>query len=362
MLKTIDRMILRQFIPTLLVSVLFFVLILELVDLFANLWRYINNGVTIMQMLQVFIYYIPKCVTFSLPMALLFSVSYTLGNYYSNNELIAVFGSGISLFRFVITLIIFGLLISLGTFFFEERVVIDTFKTKNELSNNLLRQTQSLNNNNPTVIDNNGRVIYSADFYNDRDITLSNVIVIQKNTDGSLSQTINSEWAEWNEKDQLWEFHRCRRYFFNEDTGFYNVDYSEVYTHPEIDTAPFTFRKVVRNVDEMKIEDAKLWISALKKAGLPYSEALTAYYKRFSFSLTPFIVCLLSSAIGGRFRKNILLMSLLTSLIISVVYYVMQMVFTILANLGYISPAAGAWIPFIFFCAIGYFLYRIAHA
>ncbi len=362
MFKTIDRMIVKQFLPTFLMAVLFFVLILEMVDLFANLWRYIQNEVTIFQMMQVFLYYIPKCISFSLPMALLFAVSYTLGNYYANNELIAIFGSGISLFRFVSSLVLFGLLISFGSFLFEEQVVIDTYKIKNELSNQLLRQSQSLNNNNPTVIDQNGRIIYSADFYNDRDITLSNIIVIEKNSDTTLKQTLNAEWAEWNAEKNLWEFHRCRRYFYNSDSGFYDLEYYDLYSNPDLNTDPFTFRKVVRNVDEMKILDAKQWISALRKAGLPYAESLTAYYKRFSFAFTPFIVCLLSSAVGGRFRKNILLMSLLTSLVISVVYYVMQMVFTILANLGYISPAAGAWIPFLFFSIVGYFLYRLAHA
>ncbi len=362
MFKTLDRMIIKQFIPTLLVSILFFVLILEMVDLFANLWRYINNEVGILQMMTVFVYYVPKCITFSLPMALLFAVSYTIGNYYSNNELIAVFGSGVSLFRFVLPLLAAGLLISAGTFFFEEKVVINTYKLKNELTNTLLRQSKSMNNNNPTVIDQNGRIIYSADFYNDKDITLSNIIVILKDSDGSLNLTLNAEWAQWNEESSVWEFHRCRKYTFNQDTGFYEITYEDLFTDPVFNTDPFTFRRVVRDVDEMKILDARKWINSLKKAGLPYAEALTNYYKRFSFSLTPFIVCMLSAAIGGRFRKNILLMSLLTSLIVSVIYYVMQLVFTILANLGYISPAAGAWIPFLFFCAVGALLYRAAHS
>ena len=362
MVKTLDRMIIKQFLPTLIVALFFFILILEMVDLFANLWRYINNEVSVSQMLEVFIYYIPRCVNFSLPMALLFSVSYTLGNYYANNELIAIFGSGVSLFRFVIALVFFGMLFSFGSFLFQEKVVIDTYRIKNELTNQLLRQTKSLNNNNPTVIDNNGHIIYSADFYNDKDVTLSNIIVIQKSEDGNLEQTINSEWAEWDDDTGLWEFHRCRRYYYNEASGFYEMNYEDVYTNTELDTDPFTFRRVVRDVDEMNMNDARFWIKSLRKAGLPYAEALTTYYKRFSFALTPFIVCLLSAAIGGRFRKNILLMSLLTSLIISVVFYVMQLVFTILANLGYISPAAGAWIPFIFFCIIGFFLYRFAQS
>lgn len=362
MIKLIDRMIIKQFFPTLLVAILFFVLILEMVDLFANLWRYINNEVTILSMLRVFVYYIPKCINLSLPMALLFSVSYTLGNFYANNELIAIFGSGISLFRFALPLVIIGLLLSFGSFYFEEKLVIDTFKIKNEQTNLLLNRSKSLNNTHPTFVDNKAKTIYNADFYNDKDRTLSNVIVIEKDEEGRLVQTIHGEWADWDETNSIWVFHRCRQYLFNNETEELLMKYSESYTNEIANAPPFNFQKIVNEVEEMRLADAKRWIESLKKAGLPYNEALTTYYKRFSFSLTPFIVCLLSSAIGGRFRKNILLMSLLSSLIVSVVFYVMQMIFTIFANLNYLSPAAGAWIPFIIFCFIGFILYRLARA
>jgi lipopolysaccharide export system permease protein len=72
------------------------------------------------------------------------------------------------------------------------------------------------------------------------------------------------------------------------------------------------------------------------------------------------MVTFLSSALGGSFRKNILLMSLLSSLVLTVIYYVFQMVMVIFANLGFISPMAGAWAPFIFFSAAGIWLFRIA--
>ena len=131
-------MIVKSFLSIFIFALLFFVLILQLVDLFANLWRYLNNDVTILQILQVAYLYIPKCAAFSIPPALLFSISFTLGNYYSNNELISIFGSGISLFRFVFPLWIIGFIFSAGGFFFDEYVVIDSFKHKNEMTKNYL--------------------------------------------------------------------------------------------------------------------------------------------------------------------------------------------------------------------------------
>ena len=67
-----------------------------------------------------------------------------------------------------------------------------------------------------------------------------------------------------------------------------------------------------------------------------------------------------ASSLGSAFRKNILLMSLLAALVISVLYYVAQMVTGILSKNGVIPPLAGAWIPFTLFLMLGIMLFRTA--
>jgi lipopolysaccharide export system permease protein len=63
---------------------------------------------------------------------------------------------------------------------------------------------------------------------------------------------------------------------------------------------------------------------------------------------------------GGRFKKNILLMSLLSSLGSAVVFYVTEMITMMMAKLGYIPPIVGAWFPVVLFVAVGVFLLRSA--
>ena len=53
-------------------------------------------------------------------------------------------------------------------------------------------------------------------------------------------------------------------------------------------------------------------------------------------------------------------MSLLAALVVSVLYYVSQMVTGILSKNGVISPLAGAWIPFTLFLVLGAGLFRTA--
>jgi lipopolysaccharide export system permease protein len=113
-------------------------------------------------------------------------------------------------------------------------------------------------------------------------------------------------------------------------------------------------------VEELPARDAGLLVKDLQNAGLPFIEALANYYHRFSFATTSFVVMILSISMGGRFRKNILLMSLLASLGTAVVFYVMEMITMMMARLGYIPPFFGAWFPVGTFITIGVLLLRYA--
>jgi lipopolysaccharide export system permease protein len=121
---------------------------------------------------------------------------------------------------------------------------------------------------------------------------------------------------------------------------------------------PDTFRRNTVEVEDLHARDARLLVGDLKAAGLPCIRALSDYYHRFSFSTASLVVMILSISMGGRFRKNILLMSLLASLSAAVVFYVMEMISMMLSRLGYISPFVGAWFPVGVFILLGLLLLR----
>ncbi len=357
-MKYFYSMIAKAFIPVFVLSLVFFVLILELVDLFGSIWRYLNYDVPVTDILTVSLFYMPKCINFSIPIAMLFAISFSLGTFYSNNELIAVFGSGISLYRFIVPYLLFGLLFSGFMLFFEERVVIDTFQKKNDLARELLREQNTYSNTNVTVLSRNNSIVYHADYYNDTTKSLNGVIIIGRKDSGEFLFRIDALNAKWD--NGSWRMSECRVFYPDENSGFITEEKKINYTRSTLDEEPKTFKKNMRNVEEMKLYEAREWITSLKKAGLPHRAALTDYYKRISFSLTPLIVSLVACAIGGRFKKNILLLSLLLSLIISVFYYVLQMVLVLFAKLGIIQPLPGAWGTFVIFLFISFFLFKMA--
>ncbi|TFG65017.1 MAG: YjgP/YjgQ family permease [Spirochaetales bacterium] len=357
-MKILNFMVLKIFVPIFLLACIFFILILELVDLFANLWRYLNYDVPLKEIAKVALYYLPKCLSFAVPIALLFAISFSLGSLYANNELIAVFGSGISLMRFVLPLLFLGFLFSLGSFIFEEKIVIKTFKIKNELSKTLLKQPSSLNNSDITIISSDFDTVYHAVFYNDSSQSISGLSVVMFAQDGSVDRIVYADQARW--ENEAWTLSMARIFTWNEDRSFMGEQKMDKGVEPYLTEIPATFRKNVRNVEEMTMEEAEEWFSVLRKSGQDFRGSLTEYYKRFSYALLPFIVAFISSALGGRFKKNILLMSLLTSLGLTVLYYITQMITVLFAKLGYLPPLAGAWAPFLIFLFPGIWLFRNA--
>ncbi|MDR1904337.1 MAG: LptF/LptG family permease [Treponema sp.] len=342
----LDRYLVKQFLPIFVVAVSMFVLLLCLIDLFANLWRYLNYEVPFREIMRVSYYYLPKSLSYATPISLLFAAAYTLGDLYARNELTSIFSSGIPFRRFSLPLLVIGLLASVFSFYFDDRVVIPTLKMKNDLSRVLLQQ-QSEDKSNIVIKARQGELIYSVDYYDHSARILNGITIIEQSPEGKFISLVRSPRASWT--GEHWALSNAIIYEW--------VD-GVLRTHPLQNTdiyreQPDTFRRNQANAGDLPARDAGLLVGDLRSAGLPYIKALAEYYHRFSFPSASFVVMILSISMGGRFKKNILLMSLLSSLGAAVIFYVMEMISMMMAQLGYIPPIIGAWFPVGVFIIIG---------
>jgi lipopolysaccharide export system permease protein len=348
----LDRYLLRQFFPVFAVVIAMFMLLLSLIDLFANLWRYLNYEVPFKEILRVCYYYLPKSFSYALPISLLFAAAYTLGDLYARNELTSIFSSGIPFWRFTISLVAVGLLASVFAFFFEDRVVVPTFRIKNDLSRLYLHQQRTENNSDIVIKARNGEVIYSVDYYDSRSDTLNGLSIVEQTESGAFVALIRSPQAQWT--GEHWELSNALIYQW--EGGLLRVrpvEGLDVYReHPD------TFKRNAVAVEDLQVKEAGLLVRDLKAAGLPFIAAQAEFYHRFSFCTVSLVVMVLAISMGGRFRKNILLMSLLTSLVAAVLFYVSEMISMMMAKLGYIPPLVGAWFPVTLFIVAGVLLLR----
>lgn len=348
----------RKVIPLFFGAMFFFALVLNLVDLFMNIATYLQNNCSGKDIMLVMGYYVPKTIWYAVPVAILFSTSYALSEMYASNEIQALLASGVSLFRFTVPLLVVSLIMAYGLFVFENKFVVQTYEKKTTLQDTLLKKNKNENNNNVIVLSDNGRIIYSASRYIENQKKIKTCYFVFRGENRELLAIIYSKQAIWNMENQVWEVEDPVQYEPIDDTlkiTEVNPDYLNSLTESyEI------FRKTNVDVQSVSATEAKVYIDHLKKAGLPYNEELSEYYKKFAFPFIVFIVVFLSIGLTGKTRKNVLLISLASCIGASVLFYVTMMVTMVLAKHGYISAFSGAWSPVIFFTLVSVVLLKFA--
>jgi len=348
----LDRYLIRQFLPIFAIAIGMFMFVLSLIDLFVNLVRYLNYEVPFAQIMKISLFFLPKSFSYALPISLLFASAYTLGDLYARNELTSIFSSGIPFWRFSLPLVCIGVFASIFAFFFDDNIVIPTIRQKNGLARHYLQHQSAESNSDIVIKTRNGLLIYSVDYYDHTAKILNGISIVEQDEKGELFSLIRSQRATWT--GEYWNLANPIIYYWEDGMLQSRIlpptdDYRE---------QPDTFRRHAVKAEELPITQERLLVKDLKAAGLPFGEAQADLYHRFSFSATSLVVMILSISMGGRFRKNILLMSLLGSLSAAVIFYVMEMITMMMAKLGYIPAVIGAWFPVVVFIAIGSLLVR----
>ena len=357
-MKRLDRLVLTDFGLFFLMSVVFFALLLQVGDLFPNVVRYVNLEVPLSDILRVQWLFMPRALAFAAPIAVLFAASFVLGSYYARNEIIGVLSAGVPFSRFVRPLLVLALLLSAGLGVFEEFVVIPTFREKNNLSDELLGISSVRDSNQTAAITAAGRVILYADRFRAESATLLRVTLIELDDSGGIRRRIDGDRARWD--GSTWVIEGAEVLSLNPLTGFESVEQLGSISDPRWTIDPAAFSRESQTVDDLTLREARQLITDLRESGLPFRSQLVDFHGRIAFALTPFIVALISCGIGSRMRKSILLLSLGLSLGLAVLYYVAQLISSLAAEGGVISPIAGAWLPVLTFLATGIFLFRSA--
>ncbi|MBP3367480.1 MAG: LptF/LptG family permease [Treponema sp.] len=354
---TVVFYMLRRFFPIFIGAALFFVLVLCLTDLFMNLWNYISKGVSFRDILLILLYYVPKALWYSVPIAMLFGTAYMLSDFYARNELLAIFASGISLVRFSLPLLAVAAAMSVALFFFEDAVVVPSYAQKVQLQDSVLYKEKSLNNSRIVIMAEGGNIIYKADFFESRTSRLYRLYVVFRNPDKSLDAVVYADQAVWEENS--WKLDQAVEY--KKDGGhFLVIEPAESELSQRLLEPPETFRNNTVSVEQVSTREAREYIAHLEKAGLPSAEEKSVYYKKYSFPFVVFIVVFLAIGLSGKTRKNVLVVSLALSVTAVVLFYVVQMITMLMAKFQTVSPLAGAWSPVVLFIVLSCILLKYA--
>jgi lipopolysaccharide export system permease protein len=353
-MNLVDRYVMRLFLRVLAWSILAFMAIFLLVDLFDHLDNFLDDEASTLSILKYYMYQLPTVLDLVFPVSMLLASLFTLGILSKNNEYTAILGAGLSLARATRMVLLFALLMSGLDLVFRESIVPDWARRQDEVKKYEIEgrvPDQLRGKSNFTFVGQAGRV-YVVRRFRPRPPTLEGLSV-QTFSDSTLVERIDADRAKW--RDGQWELEEGTVRRFDGGTETVEAFASRVLEPPVEKPVDFSRRRA--DPDQMNYQELARfadWVSRTGGDPRPYQTALA---HKISFPLVSFILVVLGLALGAGRRKTTLWAGFGLTVGLAFVYYLLMNFGLQLGKSGAIPIWVSAWAGNLIYSAVGLVLF-----
>ena len=371
-MRILSRYILREFVSYLGYALLAFIAIFILVDLVDKMDKFIDAGVGIGVIALSYLFYLPWVISLVMPVAMLLATMFSLGRLLGDNEITAMKASGVSLYRILFPLYVFGLCAGLLMMLFDEVVVPKTNQQKQQVEkfvnarrhgaadarlNLFFFSSRERNRDNVFVANGDGRVIYAKHYAANTHIATRVTIVTPETLPESadnfgLARIISRMDADsmvWS--DQRWVLRNAVTRTFLHDgvrlDRFPSLDASF------INRKPSDFAEVDLRPESMNFLQLRRYIRSVRAKGGDASEWLVDLYMKISFPFVSFVIVFFGAPMVAGSARRGKASAFGIALMISFAFYAFINIFQVLGRSETVNPLLAAWLSNIVFFALG---------
>jgi lipopolysaccharide export system permease protein len=337
----LDRYILKKFISILIFALIAFITIFIIVDLVERLDTFIDRDVPKIVIFQYYVYYMPFIVVLTLPIAMLLSSLFSIGNMARQNEIVAMKSSGQSLYRILLPVFLISLIVSLGALYFGENAVPYSSTKRAQITDEYFEKHRS-------AWRKRIKDIYATDAL-DRKITMKYydasrdvgyTVSIKKFSGDTLLYRIDAQKMTW--MDSLWVLYNGSERVFPESPET-TIRFTQ---KPFLDQnlEPDDFRKVLKQPEEMSYGELQEFIQEVKTNGGGIEKWLVDLHLKLAVPFANFIIVLFGAPLSSPKRRSGTATGFGISLAICFVYFGIVKFAQTLGHNGHLSPAFAAWV------------------
>lgn len=359
-MNIVDRYILKQFINTAVFALIAFVIVFVVVDLMENLDDFLDRNASIDIIALYYFYYIPEIIKLMIPVAMLLSALFTTGRLSTFNELTALKSSGLSLYRFMVPLIVLSILITIVSVYFNGWIVPYANKKKLDMGRFYFQKNiEYVSRNNILIQDSKTRIL-SIGLFDDSRNVCHNVSIndFDINDPTHLVARYDSKEMRWNSTLRSWALVDGVERRFGE-TGE-KVKQFTVFQIGGLNFFPEDIRKKQEKPDEMNYPDLKQFIKNQQRGGHDVSRWLIDLYSKIAFPFAGFIVVLFGVPFSSVKRRSGLGVEFGIAIAVCFLYMIFLKVSQAFGYNGDLNPLLTAWLANIIFFVVGaYNLWRV---
>ncbi|MGH9863087.1 MAG: LPS export ABC transporter permease LptF, partial [Candidatus Acidiferrales bacterium] len=231
-------------------------------------------------------YLLPQAVYWMLPLAVLLGVLVELAVLSKRNELVAIKGAGISLYRIAVPLLAVGLGCSALLFWLDNAYLPQANQQQEILRNQIKgRPPQTIFRTDRRWIFGQEPRIYHYAFFDPEKDLLGRLNVLEFSPEGfSLRRRLFAQRAHWDLYLRAWVLEEgWERAFRPDQTVAYHSFVIE--SHPELSEPPAYFHREVRESAQMNWRELGRYIGELEQGGFEATRLRVQWHKKFAFPL-----------------------------------------------------------------------------
>lgn len=339
--------------------------------LFELIRRVTESGLPFTVAMKVLLLQFPQFIVYAFPMSTLLANLMTYSRLSSDSELTALKACGVSVYRLMAPALALCLVVTGLTFAFNELIVpAANFQATVTLADALNEDEPLFQERNilyqefEKISDKDGdqeevlsRLFYAKEFDGQQ---MKGLTILDFSQEG-LDQIVSAQSATWNGDEKSWDFADGTIYVVSADGSFRNiVKFQE--QQLRLPRTPLDLASRKRDYDEMNIAQSLEYLDILEQSGS--EDKIQKLKVRIQQKIALPFVCisfgLVGAALGTRLERTGRATGFAVTVLIIFGYYLLAFLSGSIAQLGYIPPIVGAWIPNIFGLGIAAWLLRQA--
>jgi lipopolysaccharide export system permease protein len=353
-MRLLDRYMARELIWPFLVGVAAFTAILMGTGMLFQLARLALGGVPFLKVSRLFFLGLPSFIVLTFPMSMLFSSLMSFGRLSGESELVALFASGVSLYRMTVPVLLIALGVTAMTWEFNEQVVPWSSRAAAAIREEVGQiQTQR------SVIlpqydaNKNLELLVLAGGYNAAKKTLKDV-KFQRYKNGNLVIFVNAPEARFSNKN-TWEFRNCTVWQATPEGLIISKVDKAVY---DIGHAPEEIKSSQPKPEQMTYSELQKLIAQQHRQGIRGDDVSmneVELQRKIALPFTGLVFATVGVPLGIRpsRRSSGFGLGLGFSVLVIFAFYVLTSYLSVMGAKGLLDPVAAAWLPNLITLAFG---------
>jgi lipopolysaccharide export system permease protein len=355
----LDRYIVRQFLVTFLFGLLTFLLIFLVIDMMEKLDDFIDASTPVAAIAQYYLAFTPEIIKLMTPVAMLLGALFVVGRMSNQNELPAMKSSGLSLYRFLLPLVVVALLVSIISIYFNGWVVPRANQQKSAIERTHLHRSLSTGSTLPLFFQDGRTRLISINYY-DEAAQLGYRVSIEEFSDSNLTvmrRRYDAHHMEWGPATstggstrQGWTLvSGVVREFDGDSQGITSFDRLAL---GKLSISPSDIEKKQQKPDEMNYPELREFIKNQQRAGQDVSRWTVDLNSKIAFPFASVIVVLFGVPFASIKRRGGLAIDFGVCVAMTFVYLAFMKTSQVFGYNGDLNPLLTAWLANIIFFAL----------